>query len=653
MNKFSRFIVSGVFLCASSVFAQVELVSIAANGEQANNLSFGASISADGRFVAFSSAASNLVPADTNATSDIFVRDRDSGLTQRVNVSSTGEQAVNHGVSENPSISADGRFVVYSSYATNLVVGDTNGRRDIFVYDRESGMTQRVSLSSTGEQANNHAEHPSISADGRYVVFQSKASNLVAADAGFNQDVFMHDRETGNTLRASEFNDGLRYESSSPVVSANGRFVAFHSTVWLQGQRDVYIYDSVSGELESLIEQLSVLQNVPSLELSHASLNANGRIIGFRAFSRFPPFEFEQLLVHDRNTGVTNRVDISTEGIGADFGADYASLSADGRFVSFTSYATNLVEGDTNNSRDLFVHDSLLHKTERLAELTNYIYYTGTSFNAKISADGRFVTFHSNDAKFATNDTNDVVDVFVLSNTLVDGGNDQLSVEKLINNETRETLDNAAKLATGTLYRQSYKVTNDSPNRIYQVRIFENGNMVCNFYSLNPGQSRQRCDTYKIVLEGEQQMQVNVSAKVSGSDESLSSSTVAYYTGLNVNGELRVTHRIDNVNADSLNQAHILDSSQASVSYKVENTGEVELYQVKTYHDPVSPVNSGWLVQCVLGPIKPGQVRYCKRDIDFTDAGLNQAIGRAQGRNAIRSATDIVNASNPTYFIVP
>ena len=122
---------------------------------------------------------------------------------------------------------------------------------------------------------------------------------------------------------------------------------------------------------------------------------------------------------------------------------------------------------------------------------------------------------------------------------------------------------------------------------------------------------------------------------------------------LNVSGELRVTHRINNANADSPDQAQTLGSSQASVSYKVENTGEIELYQVKTYHDPVSPVNSGWALQCVLGPLKPGQVRYCKRDIILDETGLNQAMGRVQGRNAIRSATDVVNASNPTYFIVP
>ena len=91
----------------------------------------------------------------------------------------------------------------------------------------------------------------------------------------------------------------------------------------------------------------------------------------------------------------------------------------------------------------------------------------------------------------------------------------------------------------------------------------------------------------------------------------------------------------------------------ATVLFKVENTGDIELYQVKTYHDPVSPVDSGWDLQCVLGPIKPGQVRYCKKDITLNDSGLNQAMGRAQGRNAIRSATEVVNASNPTYFNVP
>ena len=118
-------------------------------------------------------------------------------------------------------------------------------------------------------------------------------------------------------------------------------------------------------------------------------------------------------------------------------------------------------------------------------------------------------------------------------------------------------------------------------------------------------------------------------------------------------GELRVTHRINNINADTVDQAPILDAQQATVLFKIENTGDIELYQVKAYHDPVSPVNSGWNLLCVLGPMEPGRIRYCKRTITLNESGLNHAMGRVQGRNAIRSATDVVNASNQTYFIVP
>ena len=125
----------------------------------------------------------------------------------------------------------------------------------------------------------------------------------------------------------------------------------------------------------------------------------------------------------------------------------------------------------------------------------------------------------------------------------------------------------------------------------------------------------------------------------------------------NVTGRLDVTHSINNSagnsnHGDTENSAPYLNSSPATISFKVENIGEIELYQVKTYHDPVSPVNSGWAQQCVIGSLKPGQVRYCKRDIPVTETGLNQAMGRVQGRNAIRSATNVVNAANPTYFIL-
>ena len=175
------------FLLGFSGVAQAgttERVSVSTGGAQSNEDSYNrpGSISADGSYVAFASFASNLVSGDTNDTSDIFVRDRLTGQTTRVSVDSSGMQG--NGWSYDPSISADGRYVAFNSEATNLVAGDTNDRRDVFVYDRVTGQTTRVSVSSGGTQGNGDygSYLPSISADGRYVAFDSDANNLVSGD---------------------------------------------------------------------------------------------------------------------------------------------------------------------------------------------------------------------------------------------------------------------------------------------------------------------------------------------------------------------------------------------------------------------------------------------------------------------------------------
>jgi Tol biopolymer transport system component len=169
-------------------------VNVGSSRNQANDLSSGASISADGRIVAFYSYASNLVAGDTNGAPDVFVRDRQAGATQRVSVSSSDKQANNgNGFL---SVSSDGRLVAFLSSATNLVARDTNNFSDIFVRDRSTGTTERVSISSSGNEADASSRAPSISADGRFVAFSSDASNLVASDTNRSTDVFVHEFRT-------------------------------------------------------------------------------------------------------------------------------------------------------------------------------------------------------------------------------------------------------------------------------------------------------------------------------------------------------------------------------------------------------------------------------------------------------------------------
>ena len=195
------------------------------------------SISRNGRFVAFTSFAPNLVPNDTNGATDIFVRDRRTDTTRRVSLNSDGEQASNqlgsqYGDSDAPSISANGRFVAFESDADNLVPGDTNQQMDVFVHDRKTDKTTRVSLGPGAVQANHQSYFPSISGGGRYVGFESNADNLVPDDANGTPDAFVRDRKTHETSLVGVSSTGRQATlgSGPPAISADGNWVAFGST---------------------------------------------------------------------------------------------------------------------------------------------------------------------------------------------------------------------------------------------------------------------------------------------------------------------------------------------------------------------------------------------------------------------------------------
>ena len=204
-------------------------VSVSTTGRQSNGESRGAKISADGRFVAFYSFASNLVPGDSNAAVDIFLHKRASGTTTRVSVASDEAQANSDSLF--PALSADARYVAFDLAASNLVAGDTNGWTDIFLRDRDSGTTTRMSVASNGTQGNNASGRPAVSADGRFVAFISFASNLVPGDSNGTGDIFVRDRLAGTTSRVSISTGEAQGngQSQEAAISATGRFVAFES----------------------------------------------------------------------------------------------------------------------------------------------------------------------------------------------------------------------------------------------------------------------------------------------------------------------------------------------------------------------------------------------------------------------------------------
>jgi hypothetical protein len=248
---------------------RTDQVSVASDGTRGNFGSFTPAISADGRYVAFESNASNLVEGDTNRFVDVFVHDRESGATERVSVDSDGNEG--NGFSSSPSISAGGRYVAFQSAASNLIEGDTNGASDVFVHDRDTGITERVSVDSDWGEGNAGSFGPAISADGRYVAFQGSASNLVPDDTNAETDVFVHDRETGATERVSLASDGAEGNRSSfaSSLSADGRYVAFASLASnlvpgdTNGLQDVFVRDRGPvvgvGEVTSVSQENRIL----------------------------------------------------------------------------------------------------------------------------------------------------------------------------------------------------------------------------------------------------------------------------------------------------------------------------------------------------------------------------------------------------------
>ncbi|MBI3597906.1 MAG: PD40 domain-containing protein [Nitrospirae bacterium] len=389
----------------------------------ANGDSFASALSADGRFVAFSSTASNLVSGDTNGRSDIFVRDQTTGIIERVSVSSTGLEG--NDASNYPAISADGRYVSFSSKASNLVAGDTNGWFDVFVHDRESGETSRVSVNSAGSEGNGNSFPSAISADGRFIAFSSKANNLVSNDKNGTFDLFVHDRQTGATTRVSV--DSLGTEgndfSYAPTIDASGQFVAFSSKASnlvagdTNGTFDVFMHNMETGETTRIsVDSAGMNANGQS---GWPAISADGKYVAFSSKANNlvsgDTNDTFDVFMHNMETGETMRVSVDSLGAEANQNGDSvaSALSADGRFVAFTSGASNLTPSDTNGTFDVFVHDRESGKTTRVSVNNLGTEGNNASYVSALSADGRVVVFNSKASNLATGDTNGASDIFV------------------------------------------------------------------------------------------------------------------------------------------------------------------------------------------------------------------------------------------------
>ena len=418
--------IAGAVLAGTGLAQVTQRVSVTSDGAQANNYSEQASISADGRCASFYSRASNLVPGDTNNVEDVFVRDRLLGTTERVSIDSGGTEA--NDSSFVSSLSSDGRFVAFRSRATNLVSADTNGLDDIFIRDRQLGTTERVSVDSTGIEATGFSDFPSISGDGRYVAFESFAANLVPGDTNGDRDVFVRDRQLGTTERVSVDSNGAPGSNSSghPTISLDGRYVTFfsYSNNLVLGDTnqvaDVFVHDRQLSTTERLSVNSNGVQGndnsgAPFVFACPTALSADGRYVAFYStasnlVSGDTNFS-EDVFVRDRQFGTTERVSISSGGAQGTADSYGVSLSSDGRYVAFYSHASNLVSNDTNMDWDVFVRDQHLATTDRASLSSGGM--QGDGYAPSVSADGRYVAFHASTSSLVSNDTNVATDIFV------------------------------------------------------------------------------------------------------------------------------------------------------------------------------------------------------------------------------------------------
>ncbi len=345
-----------------------ERVNLNRFGTQSNGGSWAPAMSADGRYVAVQSWASDLVAGDTDGHYDVFVRDRLLGVNYMTSV--TWDGRLPNDVSYQPAISADGLSVAFYSRATNLVPGDTNGVEDIFVSDWAEGVIERVSVSTTGEQGNGDSEYPVVSGDGRYVAFRSEATNLIPGGNPY-MGVYLRDRLAGTTECVSVSSTGAlaTQNSSGASISNDGRYVAF--TSW--GGK------LVAGDTNNTVD----------------------------------------VFLRDRQAGTTERISISSAGVqgNASSSGPRPAITPDGRFIAFGSNATNLVADDTNGFPDVFVRDRLLGTTERVSVSSAGVQGNNKSgadsYELAISDDGRYVEFCSLASNLVPGDTDNQWDTFV------------------------------------------------------------------------------------------------------------------------------------------------------------------------------------------------------------------------------------------------
>lgn len=407
---------------SASVPGVNEIVDVTSSGVIGNSSPGAGQMSHDGRYVAFLSYASNLIPNDTNNTGDVFVRDRTANTISRVNVSSSGTQA-NSYTQGFVSISNDGRYVAFSSNADNLVSGDSNYSMDVFLHDRQTATTQLISRSSSGTVGTSHSQEPMISGDGKFVVFNSSSTNFVSPATSWGMsNIFVKNIATGSIQLISKNVSGTyaNDHSFAPSISCDGGVVVFGSSATnligsdTNGQVDVFVVSRPGGD--------AIMNVTPTGDngSSNPRVSCDGMHVTFTSFAtNFVSNDtngVSDVFKYDRRTGVTSVVSVDSNGVLGNGNSAPSAISADGRLIAYDSGSTNLVSSDTNGVNDVFMRDTKTNTTYRVSvnasgqqgALQSYL-----GDNSGFSGDGKYLYFVSEANNLVSTDTNNSANAFI------------------------------------------------------------------------------------------------------------------------------------------------------------------------------------------------------------------------------------------------
>lgn len=416
---------------------ELTLVTIGSTGNVGDADTYAAAMSGDGSIIAFESIATDLVSGDDNGVSDLFIRDTIAGTTTRVLGTGGSQGGFSVDVYD---ISEDGTQVLFGTFSNNYVLNDTNDSTDLFVYNTQSGIIERVSVDSMGNEANGASQTAQMDASGRYITFESKATNLDPNDSTSLKDVFLHDRQTGvtqlvNYTRLNNHQDSL-ISAVSPCIAAQSNMIkiGFRSAHPMDFDEDIYgLYDIFARNMNNNTTTRITNADLGGPYPVHAGVKSSldpsssntGRYIAFSTNAQnlgFDPSLLEpdknldliqsQIIRLDQQTGLVTPISLNISGKYSNSSSDEPSINSSGTLIGYSSYATDLVADDTNNLKDIFVSE-VSGQTYRVNVASDGSESNGLSIHPAIASQSRIIAFESSATNLVTNDNNNRSDIFI------------------------------------------------------------------------------------------------------------------------------------------------------------------------------------------------------------------------------------------------